>query len=212
MSNLRKNRVLVLVGSKSDHAQLRAGLARLVNDDRVEFIGLATGSIHRNTAWVLALAKVVSGQGVPDEFNDDVLLQQIYAIVSLEPVDYVIVAAGWANHLTGTFDAYLRHTLKTRWPRVIGVAIEDTDEKLGWWQRMTHTMAACLSIIGVPGTQVICASDRTDDPCLVGEAGFLEACELAAGLYLCADDLPPLPTPKSPDFMDRHAVLAWLSD
>ena len=122
------------------------------------------------------------------------------------------VAAGWANHLTGTFDAYLRHTLKTRWPRVIGVAIEDTDEKLGWWQRMTHTMAACLSIIGVPGTQVICASDRTDDPCLVGEAGFLEACELAAGLYLCADNLPPLPTPKSPDFMDRHAVLAWLSD
>lgn len=212
MSNLRKNRVLVLVGSKSDHAQLRAGLAKLVNDDRVEFIGLATGSIHRNTEWVLALAQVVAGRPVPQGFAKDDLLNRVLEIVKFQPVDYVIVAAGWANHLTGTFDAYLRNTIKTLWPRVIGVAIEDTDQKEGWWKKMTHTMAACLSIIGVPGTQVLFMSDHTDDPCLVGEAGFLEACELAASLELYADNLPKLPTPKSPDFMDRHEVLAWLSD
>lgn len=137
-----KVRVAVMIGSESDLKQCRVGLLHLQilqNLEAIDFVGVNIGSIHRNTEAVLATIKTLVEQNV----------------------DVVIVGAGWANHLTGTVDAYLRYTLHDTKTHVLGVAFEDE-------KNSEHTQAAILSIIYVPGTQV--------DYCGVGSRGFYSAC------------------------------------
>ncbi len=143
---MEKRKIAVIVGSKSDLTQCAAGLAFLdqaVNNDKVEVLGITVASLHRNTNAVLKILRSLCNFGI----------------------DAIIVGAGWANHLTGTCDAYLRYTLQDDKVVIIGVAFEDENN-------VDHTKAAILSITEVPGTQVVFND-------YVGSDGFLKACELA---------------------------------
>ena len=146
-------RVLVIIGSDSDLLQCEQGLKLLnkaVVNGEVQVVGVFTGSIHRNT--------------------DEVLGWLREATVVVPAINCIITAAGWANHLTGTCDAYLRHTLKNNSIAVYGVAIEDA-------KNADHTLAACLSISEVPGTQVIFKDVGGKQ--FIGSKGFVAACALA---------------------------------
>ena len=125
-------RISIIVGSISDLSQCDKGLKFLNalphanRKQKVEVTGVYIRSQHRNTLDVQALLTK---------------LQK-------EKVDVIIVGAGWANHLTGCCDAFLRYTLRDDKITVIGVAFEDNTNT-------RHTVAASLSISEVPGTQVL---------------------------------------------------------
>lgn len=169
----KKRKIAIIVGSKSDLAQCYAGLEILDKcDQEVEVVGVYVRSQHRNTLEVQKL------------------LEQLV----LMEVDVVIIGAGWANHLTGCCDAFLRYTLRNDKLVVIGVAFEDADND-------KHTKAAVLSITEVPGTQVVFDNQGST---FVGALGFTNACLLAA-----VKELPQikLPSPKEiHDFTLKEAL------
>ena len=151
-------RIGIMIGSDSDLPQCLTGfnyLEQYQNRGDCEIVIIITNSIHRNTEDVLENLRLYSHQ-----------------------LDAWIIGAGWANHLTGTCDAFLRHTLKNTSTRVFGVAFKDNESR-------EHNMAAALSISCVPGTQVI-YNEHND----VGETSFLEAC-IKAVKSDCYD-LPPI--------------------
>lgn len=207
---MNKNRILVLVGSKSDLPQLVLGLAYLVGSQKADYLGLVVASIHRNTEFVLALARVLAGNDILGVSGDDYrILYQIRESLGKDPTDIVIAGAGWANHLTGTFDAYernknddRRNRESARRPVVVGFAIEDP-------KNPRHTEAAVLSMTEVPGTQVK-YSDESGE-IFVGPDGFRRACEFAVNLDMSQlDSLVTIPQAKPVGFMDPAATAAWL--
>ena len=138
--------IAVMIGSDSDLPQCKEGfeyLARIVESGETEITAVITSSIHRNTHAVLRCL-------------EDLRYEDVTAL---------IVGAGCANHLTGTCDAFLRHTLRDRRIVVIGVAFEDKQDQY-------NTQAAVLSIVKVPGNQVVFDN-------FVGAEGFLRACQFA---------------------------------
>ncbi|MBI4133654.1 AIR carboxylase family protein [Candidatus Uhrbacteria bacterium] len=146
-------RIAVLIGSDSDlPVQCLPGLTFLeakAKQGIAQVVGVYTASIHRNTHAVLEIIEEL-----------------------VDRTDVLIVGAGWANHLTGTVDAYLRNTLQRDTPVVFGVAFED-------FENTDHTHAAILGITEVPGTQVV--FER-----FIGPGGFLLACQKA----VCDELLP----------------------
>ena len=157
---MRKKKVAIMIGSKSDLEQCRLGLEWLMQHggetidlDSIKFI---INSIHRNTEEVLN--------------NIQMLVENGY--------DFVIVGAGWANHLTGTVDAYLRYVLRNAHLRVIGVAFADQSIATSEVKHKRNT-AAVLSMTEVPGTNVIFKDDEKNDEFFSAE-GFLRACCLVA--------------------------------
>lgn len=207
---MNKNRILVLVGSNSDRPQLTSGLAYLVGSHKADYLGLVVASIHRNTEFVLALARVLAGNDISGVSGDDYeILRQVTMSVGNVPTDIVIAGAGWANHLTGTFDAYLRHKNEDRLnreypyrPVVVGFAIEDP-------KNPRHTEAAVLSMTEVPNTQVK-YSDESGE-IFVRPDGFRRACEFAVNLDTSQlDSLVTIPQAKPVGFMDPAATAAWL--
>lgn len=151
-------KIAVIAGSKSDLRQCLEGLEYLKNNKDVEIQYVYIRSQHRNT------------------LEAQVLLQHL----SKEKFDCIITGAGWANHLSGCSDAYLRYTLQDNHLVVIGVAFEVGDEK--------RDNAARLSISEVPGTQVIYKDEGGQ---FFGAIGFLRACRYAATRQL--------PIPRIPD-------------
>jgi hypothetical protein len=145
-----------MIGSDSDLTQCLLGLMylqSLVEQGEIEVPLIITNSIHWNTMDVLK--NLEKWQHIADA---------------------MILGAGWANHLTGTGDAYLRRFLKNTSSVVVGVAFEDkANEK--------HTQAAILSITEVPGSQVVFNN-------FVGIRGFYEACVFAATGELRNIELP----------------------
>jgi phosphoribosylcarboxyaminoimidazole (NCAIR) mutase len=142
-------RIAIIIGSDSDLPQCQEGLKFLVQmvvDGKAEVIEVITASIHRNTEFVLQKLCDLGGK-----------------------IDVLIAGAGWANHLTGTADAYLRYYLRDQGIVVIGVAFEDEKSAI-------HTQAAINSILHVPGTQVV--FDNLEN-LFVGSTGFLLACQFA---------------------------------
>lgn len=165
---MKKRKIAVIVGSLNDLISqggkgLRA-LQKYAAGGVIEVIGVYVSSIHRNTEATLALLKDLSAR----------------------EVDVIITGAGWANHLTGTADAYLRHEIRNTHTVVVGVAFADEKDP-------KRTEAAVASIVYVPGTQVVWSL------CVMtGSEGFRRACEWAA-----TEDLPEikLPTPHEPRAM-----------
>ncbi len=136
----------IMIGSDSDLPQCYEGLKYLKEAEKkgiVEVVAVITNSIHRNTEETLKNVLLYSAK-----------------------VDVWIVGAGWANHLTGMVDSYLRYTMKNNRVRVIGVAFNSSNDE--------KNLAAILSIEQVPGHQV----DFDRQNCF-GKDGFLFACKLA---------------------------------
>jgi phosphoribosylcarboxyaminoimidazole (NCAIR) mutase len=147
-----KRRIAVVVGSDSDLPQCAAGLEALLTFEErseIEIVAVFTMSIHRNMAAVLRHLKQWHEQ---------------------KTVNVIIAGAGWAAHLPGMIDAYLRYELKDTHTVVFGVALEDDENE-------RHTLAAQLSISEVPGTQLVFDDHEGQ---FVGEYGFRRACIQAA--------------------------------
>ncbi len=140
-------KIAVIIGSTSDLKQCIVGLKFLKmceSRGQIKVKGVYIRSQHRNTLDV----------------------QSLLTELSRNKIDAIIVGAGWANHLTGCCDAFLRYTLQDTYVRVIGVAFQDEVQA-------RRTQAAVLSITEVPGTQVIFND-------YIGQDGFARACLLAA--------------------------------
>jgi|ERR1035437_343164 phosphoribosylcarboxyaminoimidazole (NCAIR) mutase len=138
-------KIAIIVGSESDLKQCLYGLKFLAEKSE-NTVMICVRSQHRNT---LSLQELLRD------------LPKYY--------DVAIVGAGWANHLTGCVDAFLRYELKTMKVPIIGVAFKDELNN-------RHTEAAILSMTEVPGTQV---TYRDENGIFVGQGGFLRACKLA---------------------------------
>ena len=164
-------KIAVILGSKSDLRQCLDGLKFLKEHEgqEIECTGVYIASQHRNTLYV----------------------QMLLSELVKTKVDAIIVFAGWANHLTGCCDAFLRYTLHDSKIVVIGGGLEDENNP-------QHTLAAKISITEVPGTQVVHADEGGF---FGGSTGFLRACRFAV--------LRSLPTIKLPDKKEtNHLVLA----
>jgi phosphoribosylcarboxyaminoimidazole (NCAIR) mutase len=158
---MQKRRILVILGSDSDLPECRRGLEALeaaAEHEDIEVAGVLTMSVHRNT--------------LP-------LFRELERLHQENAVDLIITGAGWANHLTGMVDAYLRYTLGNDRIAVFGVGFEDK-------QNAKHTQAAELSMSEVPGTQVSFGDGMGS---YIGEDGFFRACRNAI--------TGPLPTIKA---------------
>ena len=158
-------RIGIIIGSESDLPQCKSGLVFLAETSNVEVPFVDVASIHRNT-------KVVLGK-----------LEQLHEAPPWQSVDALIVGAGWANHLSGMVDAYLRYELGNASITVYAVAFEDAKDNM-------HTQAARMSIIHVPGTKMIFRD-------YVGAIGFLRACQDAAKDALASIKLPKPRAPVS---------------
>lgn len=166
---MEKRTVIFIVGSDSDLEQCEKGiklLAKAHNDGKIIFLRQYTTSIHRNTDYTLDLAREITRKN---------------------NVDFAIVAAGWANHLTGTFERYLRNLGNTK-TNIIGVACEDNKTE-GKELAAERTLAAILGIKHVPGTQVIFHD-------YVGEEGARNAAFYAIHGNAVEIKLPPQKDPK----------------
>jgi phosphoribosylcarboxyaminoimidazole (NCAIR) mutase len=163
---MEKRKIAIIIGSKSDLNQCVDGLQFLKkckSESEIEIIGIYVRSQHRNTLQV------------------QLLLQEL----EKNNVNIIITGAGWANHLSGCCDAYLRYELKNTKIVILGVAFEDP-------LNGKHTLAAELAISEVPGTQVV-YEEKTKQ--FIGSKGFLNAC-----IFAVAGKLPEikLPAPKPP--------------
>ena len=140
-------RVALIHGSDTDLPQMLLGMRFLLKEQtkgNVVILSANSTSQHRHT--------------VVCQLDLEVFCRMI---IENRP-DILIVGAGWANHLTGCTDAFLRNTLRDTGIIVYGVAFEDPDDP-------DHTETARRSIIHVPKTQVIYKG--------IGAEGFLKACK-----------------------------------
>ncbi len=163
----------IIIGSESDLDQCVEGLEylnELSEAGKIEISNTIIASLHRNTKFVLDTTRVTAEQNI----------------------DVLIAGAGWANHLTGTVDAYLRYHLKNNKVVVVGVAFEDRSNP-------DHTMAAILSITQVPKTQVVFND-------YVGAEGFLRACKFAV-----SGELPKIKSPE-PKNITRVSIQKMLEN
>lgn len=160
----KKRTLYILIASETDMPQTVQGrelLAQYVADGTVEVIGVYTASIHWNTDQVLLKLRELNKAG---------------------NVDILITGAGWANHLSGTVDHYLRNALGDDHITVIGVSFESSNDP-------EATTAAKLSVSKVPKTQMIYGDA---DGQFVGPDGFLRACKFAV-----TGDLPRITLPTT---------------
>ena len=157
-------RLGIIIGSDSDLSQCYEGFKYLlekINERKMnQNCWIDTASIHRNPLTVQGLLHQYANEPVD------------------EKVDALIIGAGWANHLTGMADAFLRNVLRDNQIVVFGIAFEDKDKPI-------NTEAAVLSIIRVPGTQVVFDN-------YIGADGFLRACQDAVEGKLPEIKLDPI--------------------
>lgn len=145
----------IIIGSLSDLDQCLKGfeyLIKMAEKGLAEIHWVDASSQHRHTLIVQSI------------------LTQYSRMPVNEKIDVLITGAGWANHLSGCADSFLRYTLQDSDITVIGVAFEDHENS-------NHTRAAILSSSEVPGNQMILKNYRRQP--LVGEEGFLWACQYA---------------------------------
>jgi len=171
---MKKRRTIAIIhGSDSDLDQMLEGLEYLfakVVAGLADVLWVDCTSQHRHTPLVEENLKAY--HEAPVELCPDVL----------------IIGAGWAAHLPGCSDAFLRYTLQDDQIVVYGVAFEDL-------KCPRHTQAAELSITEVPGTQVVFKG--------IGSAGFLQAC-----IDAVKEDLPTIVLKDAPESHRRNLHLA----
>lgn len=156
-----------MIGSDSDLPQCVDGFKILKEAEslgKAQVVVVFTNSIHRNRKATLKNLRALTRQNADDKVW----------------VEVWVIGAGKANQLTGMCESELRYELRNDVAHVIGVAFRGKTRQ--------STLAAILSIIEVPGNQVIFDRKRH-----VGRKGFANACYDA--VYA---DLPEikLPAPK----------------
>ena len=156
-------RIGIIIGSESDLTQCERGLNYLMPCTSIEVLFVNVTSVHRNTMKLFADLERISGASANTK------------------IDALIVGAGWANHLSGTSDAFLRNHLRDTSILVYAVAFEDPNNAV-------HTQAAILSITQVPGTKVIFRD-------YVGSEGFYRACYDAVNDESVQIELAPVKNP-----------------
>ena len=102
---MARRKIAVIHGSDSDLQQMLPGLTKLQeaatkDDPQIEVANVYSCSVHRNPESWLDFLETVTGTGV----------------------NVVIAGAGWANHLTGMTDKWLRNWAENYRVVVIGVA------------------------------------------------------------------------------------------
>lgn len=164
-----RKRIAVMVGSDSDLKQGREGfkyLEQQQEDNRVKVLGIYTNSIHRNMFAVF--------------FN--------LIILWLRGVNVIVVGAGWAAHLPGMCEAFLRYVLRNKKIKIVPVAFEAAQSDLEDEKKVQkRNDAAILSISEVPKHQM--ALLNNNEVCF-GAAGFLLACKMACE-FIFADIVLP---------------------
>ena len=155
-------RIASMAGSDNDLVQMilmHEFLLEASSKGMIRICDEWTNSIHRNPIETLSALKKLIGK-----------------------VDAIIVGAGWANHLTGCANAFLRNWFRNDHIVVFGVAIEDPEDS-------DHTQAAISSITELPGSEVVYDN-------YLGEEGCLRAAtDASKGIYPIIhlkdyDDLP----------------------
>jgi len=187
-----KRRIAIVNASPNDLGQCYLGLQLLQSaraSGEVEIIEPCwAASIHRATMFVLALIGSYHSMS--------------------EPPMVIITGAGWANHLSGVIDAWLRYFCRNDKIVVIGVAFGDyTTESQE--EAAAHNAAAISSMTEVPGTQLVY---KDQDGVFFSLGGYLRACRFAAYADLPTITLPK-PRPEAPyvlDQMTEHASNLYL--
>lgn len=177
--------LVIVIGSKSDLKQCRKGLLFLKeHSDRIKVLCIHISSIHRHT---LNTQDILTG----------------YAKARRKP-SAILLGAGWAAHLIGCSDAFLRFVLQDKDIPVIGVAFADLNSEDPDVRR-THDKAAKLSISEVPGTQAIYYDiydeNKSKKDIFFGEEGFLEACR-----FITYHDLPELVLKEAPPIQNFQTI------
>lgn len=164
-------KVIFMIGSENDLPQCLKGFEYFAsNADLVSVLQVYVASQHRHTRRVEEILEDLAC----DPTNQDVI---------------IITAAGWAAHLPGCSDAFLRYTMINDKLVVIGVPLEDKKQTSAGADN-DHNTAAILSISCVPGTQVIY---RDKEGIFFGEQGFYRAC-----VYAATGELPKIELKKIP--------------
>ena len=148
-------RIGILSGSKNDLDQCIDGnayLLKMVEQGLAEVYAVDPASIHRRTMTVISI------------------LTEYARMPAEKRIHFLITIAGWANHLSGGSDSFLRFNLQDSGIVVLAVGAEDPKDP-------KHTQAAVTSTSEVPGIQAIWA-DNDGSP-LVGAKGYLWACKFA---------------------------------
>ena len=161
----------IMIGSLSDLDQCLYGLSyliKMIKKGLAEIRWVDASSQHRHTLMVQSI------------------LAQYSRMPADEKIDVLITGAGWANHLSGCADSFLRYTLQDSDIPVIGVAFDDLKDS-------NHTRAAILSSSEVPGNQMILENDKIRS--LVGEEGFFWACQ-----YAVKGKLPKVKAKTPPEY------------
>ena len=145
-------RIGIMIGSDSDLSQCAQGFNILKSAEahgHARVVAVITNSIHRNLYDVLQNLRALTcpKRGEQGEAW----------------VNAWVIGAGWANHLTGICESYLRYNLQNDFVPVFGVAFQSDDPD--------KTLAAILSIEAVPGFQGVFDRHRH-----VGSLGFANAC------------------------------------
>ena len=177
---MEKRRIALIAGSKTDYWQMIDGLEFLIkmrNENKIELFKVNPASQHRRPLTV----------------------QSILFEYSKMPKDkkphFIITSAGWANHLSGCCDAFLRYTLGDDSIVVIAVAMKDPENE-------AHTLAAITSTSEVPGKQVV-FTDENGFP-LAGPDGYLWAAKYAA----LTNMIPTVIAKEPPEFDPLDATEA----
>ncbi len=160
-------RIGVMIGSDSDLPQCLEGFKILKEAEakrKAQVVVVFTNSIHRHRKVTLRNLKTLTRQSTDDKAW----------------VDVWVIGAGKANHLTGMCESELRYEMRNDSVHVIGVAFKGKTREA--------TLAAILSIIQVPGNQVIFDRKRH-----VGSIGFTNACRDAVYADLPEIKLPSIP-------------------
>ena len=166
-----KRKIAVIIGSMSDLNQCATGLEYLVEmkkAGKILFYYVDVSSQHRHT---------LNTQRILNEYAD---------MDWQHRPDALIIGAGWANHLSGCSDAFLRYVRKNKTIRIFAVAVEDIDNP-------KHTEAAKLSISEVPGNKMISQDENGKQ--FVGANGFLNACRMAV-----KEKLPKIALKAPPEY------------
>jgi phosphoribosylcarboxyaminoimidazole (NCAIR) mutase len=168
----KKRKIAFMFGSDNDLKQCVMGLEYLEAHQRsrqysdITILGVYTNSIHRNMFRVL--------------FNVFMLW--------VRRVDVIIVCAGWAAHLPGMVEAFLRYVLRTTRVSVVPVAIDADPTKPEDEEVKRRNLAAIYSISEVPKHQMVLYLDRE---VWFGARGFLGACRFSCENLFKEIKLPP---------------------